>query len=155
MSVLVSSLNGSRMLNLAADVYRAHPATPQGCGCDRSACRSRLHAMKILAAMARGTNMPEHPYPLWGLLVCNGCGLPLCPLESADSRRSYRSACGCRMNLVDAATAERLTYEALKRRSLTPAEGVPEPAWGELFARTLVSVGIGAVPEDLAFVWRV
>lgn len=155
MSVLVSGLNGSRMVNLAADVYRAHLPTPHGCGCGRPACRSRLHAMKILAAMVGGTSVPGHLYPLWGLLVCNGCDLPLCPLESADGRRCYRSPCGCRMNLVDAGTAERLTYQALERRGLTPAEGVPEPAWGALFAQTLASVGIGALPEDLAFVWRV
>ncbi|WP_341718828.1 hypothetical protein QQG74_03360 [Micromonospora sp. FIMYZ51] len=59
------------------------------------------------------------------------------------------------MQLVDAATVERLTYEALERRGLAPAEGVTEPAWGALFAHTLASVGIGATPEDLQFVWRV
>ncbi|MFI0791589.1 hypothetical protein ACH4OY_02635 [Micromonospora rubida] len=150
--VLVSSLNSSRMVNLAIDVYRTHPAAPQGCGCGRPACRSRLHAMKIFAAMVGGTSLPDHLYPLWGLLACKGCGLPLCPLESADGRRCYRSPCGCRMNLVEAATAERLTYGALDRCGLAPAKGVPESAWGALFARELAYVRVGAAPEDLVLV---
>ncbi|WP_432903986.1 hypothetical protein ACQP1S_06190 [Micromonospora matsumotoense] len=152
--VLVSSLHGSRLVNLAIDVYRTHPAVPQGCGCGRPECQSRLHAMKIFAAMVGGTSLPDHLYPLWGLLACKGCGLPLCPLESVDGRRSYRSPCGCRMNLVEAATAERLTYEALHSRGLAPAEGLPESAWGALFGRELAYVRVSAAPEDLVLVRR-
>ncbi|MEO3742357.1 hypothetical protein [Plantactinospora sp. B5E13] len=51
-------------------------------------------------------------------------------------------------------TVERLTCTALERRGLVPADGVPEPNWPDLFARTLAAVRVGALPDELTFVWR-
>lgn len=93
-------------------------------------------------------------YALSGLLVCDGCDLLLHPIDVVDGRRGYRSPCGCRLSPVDALTVERLTHTALDRRGLLPAEGVPEPDWPDLFARTVAAVRVGALPDELTFVWR-
>lgn len=85
--------------------------------------------------------------------MCDSCDLPLCPLRSAEGWRCYRAPCGCRLGPVDAA-AERLTYDALDRRGQIPAAGAPETTWGVIFGQALVTVRIGAVPYELAFLWR-
>lgn len=92
--------------------------------------------------------------PLSGLLVRNGCDLSLWPFGSVAARRCYRSPCGCRLRPVDAATVERLTYDALDQRGLVSAGG-NTAVWLALFGSALAQVRVGAAREELVFIWRV
>jgi hypothetical protein len=98
----------------------------------------------------------DRSYPLNGLLVCDSCDLSLRPLESTDGRRCYRSPCGCRLSPVDAEAVERQTYNALDHSGLLPIESVFDPTEAaRLFMLALVAVRVGAVPEELAYIWRI
>jgi|GEM_PF-2614382 len=71
-------------------------------------------------------------------------------------RRCYRSPCGCRLSSVDAEAVERQTYNALDDSGLLPIESVFDPTEAAgLFMLALVAVRVGAVPEELAFIWRI
>ncbi|MEH1124731.1 hypothetical protein [Micromonospora sp. CPCC 206061] len=55
---------------------------------------------------------------------------------------------------VDAATTERLTYDAVVGRGGAPAETPNGAQWAALFGRWLAAVRVCTLPEELVFVWR-
>jgi hypothetical protein len=93
---------------------------------------------------------PADPWTLRGLLFC-GCGQAMHAIEPVDRARGYRSVCGCRLALVDAAMIERLVYDAAEQAAPALLAGAPPDRHAALLRRVFAQVTVGGTADDLIF----
>ncbi len=94
------------------------------------------------------------PYTLRGLLRCQGCEQRVQPHTSTSGVRGYRCLSGCRLSDLNAATLERLVYDATEAADPALAFDVPQDQQAVLFSQVIAVIHVGATLDDFTVTWK-
>jgi hypothetical protein len=76
------------------------------------------------------------------------------PHTAVDGVRMYGCLNGCRLRDLDAATLERLVYDAAEAADPALAFDAPSGCHAVLFNQVIAVVRVGATADDFAVVWK-